>query len=171
MSEKMKEVPGIYLSNSELKSKDAISFKWRPNAKYAWSGGIAYSRYLEEFKNGRIIGRGCRECGRILVPPRMYCDLCFRATDEWVYVKDTGKINTFSISYLDADANRIEDPISVAVIELDGASEGVGILHFVRNVNPTDLHIGMKLRAVWKPKEERIGCVTDLAYFEPLKED
>ena len=88
-----------------------------------------------------------------------------------MYVKDTGKINTFSISYLDADANRIEDPILVAVIELDGASEGIGILHIVRNVNPKDLHIGMKLRAVWKPEEERIGSVTDLAYFEPLKED
>jgi hypothetical protein len=39
MSEKMKEVPGIYLSNSELKSEDAITFKWRPNAKYAWACG------------------------------------------------------------------------------------------------------------------------------------
>ncbi len=170
MSEKMKEVPGIYLSSSELKAKDAITFKGRPNAKYVWSGGIAYSRYLEELKNGRIIGRSCEECGRILVPPRMFCDKCFRATDEWVYVKDTGTINTYSVSYLDADANRIEDPILVAVIDLDGASEGIGILHYVQNVDPKDLRIGMKLRAVWKPEKDRIGSVTDIAYFEPLKE-
>ncbi|MHA1966052.1 MAG: Zn-ribbon domain-containing OB-fold protein [Candidatus Thorarchaeota archaeon] len=170
MSEKMKEVPGIYLSNAELKAEDAITFKERPNAKYVWSAGIAYSRFLEELKNGKIIGRGCRECGRILVPPRMFCDKCFRATDEWVYVKDTGTINTFSISYLDADANRITDPISVAVIDLDGASEGIGILHFVRIDDPKDLHIGMKLKAVWKPEKDRIGSVTDIDYFEPLKE-
>ncbi|MHA2150248.1 MAG: Zn-ribbon domain-containing OB-fold protein [Candidatus Thorarchaeota archaeon] len=125
MSEKMKEVPGIYLSNAELKAEDA---------------------------------------------PRMFCDKCFRATDEWVYVKDTGTINTFSISYLDADANRITDPISVAVIDLDGASEGIGILHFVRIDDPKDLHIGMKLKAVWKPEKDRIGSVTDIDYFEPLKE-
>ncbi len=171
MSEKMKEVPGIYLSNAELKSEDAITFKWRPNAKYVWACGIAYSRFLEELKKGRIIGRGCRECGRILVPPRMFCDTCFRATDEWVYVEDTGTINTYSVSYLDADANRIKDPILVAVIDLDGASEGIGILHYVDpKTDPKDLHIGMKLKAVWKPEKERIGSVTDIAYFEPIKE-
>ena len=52
MSEKMKEVPGIYLRDAELKAEDAITFKWRPNAKYAWSGGIAYSRYFEELTVG-----------------------------------------------------------------------------------------------------------------------
>ena len=170
MSEKMSEVPGIYLRDAELKAEDAITFKWRPNAKYVLSAGIAYSRFLEELKNGKIIGRGCRECGRILVPPRMFCDKCFRATDEWVYVKDTGTINTYSVSYLDADANRIKDPILVAVIDLDGASEGIGILHYVDKVDPKDLHIGMKLKAVWKPEKKRIGSVTDIAYFEPIKE-
>ena len=171
MSEKMKEVPGIYLRDAELKAEDAIKFMWRPNAKYIWSAGIAYSRYMIEFKNGKIIGRKCRECEKTIVPPRMFCSECFRATDEWVYVKDTGTINNYSISYLDADANRIEDPILVAVIDLDGASEGVGILHIVGNCAPDDLHIGMKLRAVWKPENERIGSVTDIKFFEPLRED
>ena len=171
MSEKMKEVPGIYLRDSELKAKDAIAFRWRPNAKYVWSAGIAYSKFLEGLKNGKILGRGCRECGRIIVPPRMFCEQCFRSTDEWVHVKDTGTINTYSVSYLDADANRIKEPILVAVIDLDGASEGVGILHLVGNCKPDDLHIGMRLRAVWKPENERIGSVTDIEYFEPLKED
>jgi uncharacterized OB-fold protein len=171
MSEKMKEVPGIYLRDAELKADDAITFKQRPNAKYVWSAGIAYSRFLEELKKGKLIGRGCNECGRILVPPRMFCDQCFRATDEWVYVEETGTINTYSVSYLDADANRIKKPILVAVIDIDGASEGIGILHFVDpKVDPKDLHIGMRLKAVWKPEKERIGSVTDIAYWEPLKE-
>jgi uncharacterized OB-fold protein len=171
MSEKMKEVPGIYLRDAELKADDAITFKWRPNAKYVWAAGIAYSRFLEELKKGKIIGRKCRECGRILVPPRMYCDTCFRATDEWVYVKDTGTINTYSVSYLDADANRIKKPILVAVIDLDGATEGIGILHYVDpKTKPEDLHIGMKLQAVWKPEKERTGSVRDILHWKPIKE-
>ena len=171
MSEKMKEVPGIYLRDAELKAEDAITFKWRPNAKYVWSAGIAYSRFFEELKNGKLVGRSCNECGRILVPPRMFCDTCFRATDEWVFVKDTGTINTYSVSYLDADANRIKKPILVAVIDLDGASEGIGILHYVDpKVKPEDLHIGMRLKAVWKPEKERVGSVRDIVHFEPLKE-
>ena len=128
MSEKMKEVPGTYFPSSDFKSDKVLSFHWRPNAKYAWSAGVAYSRFLEELKNGRIIGRKCGKCERIIVPPRMFCDQCFCATEDWIFVKDTGKINTYSISYLDADANRITEPIPVAVIDLDGASPNVGIL-------------------------------------------
>ena len=167
MSEKFKELPGTPLSSADLKSGRVITIKWRPNAKYAWSVGIAYGRYLEELKNGRIIGRHCRQCDRIIVPPRMFCEQCFRPTDEWVFVKDTGIINTFSLSYLDADANRIKDPICVGVIDIDGASPGIGILHKLGNVDPKKIHVGMPVRAVWKPPEERKGSVTDILYFEP----
>jgi uncharacterized OB-fold protein len=171
MSEKMKEVPGTPLSSKELKSDKVITFSWRPNAKYAWSAGIAYGRFLEELKNGRIIGRRCNRCQRIIVPPRMFCEQCFVATDKWVFVKDTGTINTFSLSYLDADANRIKDPIPVAVIDIDGASPGVGILHKLGNVDPEKIHVGMKVKAVWKPPKEREGAVTDILFWEPFKED
>ncbi len=170
MSKNMKELPGTPLSGKELKSDKVITFKWRPNAKYAWSAGIAYGRFLDELKEGRIIGRRCSRCERILVPPRMFCEQCFVATDEWVYVKDTGTINTFSLSYLDADANRIKDPILVAVIDIDGASPGVGILHLLGNVNPDKIDVGMKVKAVWKPPEEREGSVTDILFWEPLED-
>ncbi len=166
----MKELPGTPLSGKELKSEKVITFKWRPNAKYAWSAGIAYGRFLDELKAGRIIGRRCSRCERIIVPPRMFCEHCFVATDEWVYVKDTGTINTFSLSYLDADANRIKDPILVAVIDIDGASPGVGILHLLGNVAPDKIDVGMKVKAVWKPPEEREGSVTDILFWEPLED-
>ena len=171
MSEKMKELPGTPLSSKDLKSGKVITFHWRPNAKYAWSAGIAYGRFLEELKKGHIIGRRCRQCERILVPPRMFCEQCFLPTDEWVFVKDSGTINTYSLSYLDADAGRIKTPIPVAVIDLDGASPGIGILHRLGNVDPEKVHIGMRVRAVWKPPQDREGSVNDIQFFEPLKED
>ena len=170
MSKNMKDLPGTPLSGKELKSDKVITFKWRPNAKYAWSAGIAYGRYLDELKAGRIIGRRCSRCERILVPPRMFCEHCFVATDEWVYVKDTGTINTYSLSYLDADANRIKEPILVAVIDIDGASPGIGILHLLGNVDPDKIDVGMKVKAVWKPPEEREGSVTDILFWEPLED-
>ena len=168
MSEKFKEIPGTPLSSRDLKSGKVLTFKWRPNAKYAWSIGIAYGRFLEELKNGRIIGRSCHQCQRILVPPRMFCEQCFKGTDEWVYVKNTGKINTFSISYLDSDARRIKTPIPLAVIDLDGASPGIGILHKLGNVDPKRIHVAMRVRAVWKSAKQREGSITDIKYFEPI---
>jgi uncharacterized OB-fold protein len=55
------------------------------------------------------------------------------------------------------------------VIEIDGASPGMGILHLLDEVDPDDIFIGMKVRAVWRPEEERSGAITDIKYFKPLK--
>jgi uncharacterized OB-fold protein len=55
------------------------------------------------------------------------------------------------------------------VIEVDGASPGMGILHVVKKIPPKKVHIGMAVRAVWKPKPKRTGSVTDIAYWEPIK--
>lgn len=105
-----------------------------------------------------------------MVPPRMFCELCFKPTDEWVYVEDSGTINTYSISYLAADASRLKEPILVAVIDLDGASKGMGILHLLGEVEQDDIEFGMMVKAVWKPPEERVGAITDIRYFKPIKE-
>jgi uncharacterized OB-fold protein len=38
-------------------------------------------------------------------------------------------------------------------------------------VDPEQVHIGMRVKAVWKPPEEREGSVTDILYFKPFEED
>jgi hypothetical protein len=168
MSEKIKKYPGVRIRTRDLREGRVTVERWRPTARYSWAAGVAMSRFLEELKEGKIIARRCRRCGRIMVPPRMFCERCFRPTDEWVYVKDTGIVNTYSISYLAADASRLEEPIIVAVIELDGASEGMGILHYLGEVAPDEVDFGMRVKAVWKPPEQRIGAITDIRYFKPI---
>ena len=168
MSVKIKEYPGVHIRTRDLREGRVPLVRWRPKAKYTWSAGAAISKFLNELKEGRIIGRKCRKCDRILVPPRMYCEWCFKPTDEWVYVKDSGTVMTYSISYIAADATRIKEPIIVAVIALDGASPGIGILHKLGEVKPEDVRIGMRVKAVWKPKEEREGSITDILYFKPI---
>ena len=168
MSEKIKEYPGERIRTRDLREGKIPVERWRPAARYAWATGVAMSRFLRELRNGRIIARKCGACGRIVVPPRMFCERCFRPTDEWVYVEETGTINTYSISYLAADATRIKEPILVAVIDLDGASEGMGILHHLGEVKPEGVEFGMRVKAVWKPPEERVGAITDIKYFKPM---
>jgi hypothetical protein len=168
MSAKIKEYPGIGLSRDDIKEGRVLCTRWRPKARYEWAAGVAISRYLNELKKGRIIGRRCNKCGRIMVPPRMFCEWCFRPTDEWVYLKDTGTVNTFAISYIATDASRMKEPIIPAVIEIDGASKGMGILHVLGEVDPKNVKIGMRVKAVWKPAEDRIGAITDIKYFKPI---
>ncbi|MHC5081466.1 MAG: Zn-ribbon domain-containing OB-fold protein, partial [Planctomycetota bacterium] len=60
-------------------------------------------------------------------------------------------------------------PYTPAVIEIDGASKGMGILHMLEEVDPKKIKIGMRVQAVWKPAEERTGAITDIKYFKPIK--
>ena len=164
------KLPGHpYKSGEEGKTVLVIEHKAR--AKYMMSAGQAFSRFLLELKEGRIIGRKCNSCGRILIPPRMYCEQCFKPTTEWVYVKPIGRVKTAVVSYIAATRARLEKPEVVGIIEFEDAP-GSGIFHRL-NVDP-ELVInrkifGMRVRAVFKPKEERTGSINDILYFEPVE--
>jgi len=100
----------------------------------------------------------------------MFCETCFCPTDRWVPLEDTGTVLTFSRCYVTWDMVRLEKPQIPAVIEIDGASPGMGIMHMLGEVDPDAVEIGMRVAAVWKPTEERTGSVNDIAYFRPLKD-
>lgn len=171
MSEKIKHFPGEELKGSEIRDGKVPAVKHRPNVKYLWSAGVAMSRFLEGLKEGKIVGSTCNKCDRIMVPPRAFCEHCFKPADGYTTVKDTGTINTYSVSYVAGDASRIEKPILVAVIDLDGASKGMGILHWLGEIDDwKTIKFGMRVKAVWKSAEERTGAITDIKYFKPVKE-
>ncbi|MEM1959685.1 MAG: Zn-ribbon domain-containing OB-fold protein [Candidatus Nitrosocaldus sp.] len=159
---------GIEVREDDLRDGRYMSIRYSARFRYRWDTGIAVGRFLEGLRNGRIVGSRCKVCKRVLVPPRIFCELDFAQVDEWVYVGDTGSVNTYSISYIDKQARRISNPVIVAVIELDGASQGMGIMHLLGEVRPEDVHIGMRVKAVWKSREERRGAITDIMYFKPL---
>ena len=150
-------------------ARGVFTTSYVPKLRYAWDIGQGIGRYLDELKQGRLIARRCHHCERIMIPPRMFCERCFRPTDEWVYVKDTGRINTFSLCYVTWDVRILKRPEIPAVIEIDGASPGMGILHLVRDVDPKDVRVGMRLKAVWKPEAKRIGSITDIEYWTPIR--
>ncbi len=145
--------------------------RYETELKYSWSSGKATSRFLAGLRDGELWGRRCAGCGRTMVPPRMYCEQCFRPTDEWVRLQDTGRVVTYSVSYVHADASRREgeEQIRVAVIEIDGASPMMGLLHLLGEVSLDQLAVGLRVEAVWKPKRERQGAITDIMYFRPSR--
>jgi hypothetical protein len=158
----------VYLRRDDFEEGKVLFETWDPNAQYAWDAGIAVGRYLQELKKGHLVGRSCPECGQVLIPPRMFCESCFYPTDRWVTLADTGTVMTFSRCYITWDMVQLEHPQMPAVIAIDGASPGMGIMHMLGEVDPDALEIGMRVQAVWKPPEERRGAITDIAYFKPV---
>jgi hypothetical protein len=154
------------LSDAEFK-KAVGAVDFQVDARYAWDTGVAIGRFLKGLKEGEILGRECRACGRTLVPPRMFCEECFRPTDRWVRVPDTGTVNTFSICYIRWDMVQLEEPELPFVLEIDGIDPMMGFMHKLGEVDPQRVAIGMEVEAVWKPEAEREGSILDIRYFRP----
>jgi acetyl-CoA C-acetyltransferase len=160
--------PATSLSDTEFRSATG-AVEDEIGARYAWDAGVAIGRFLDGLRDGRIMGRACRNCERVLVPPRMFCERCFRGTDAWKQVEHTGVVQTFSICNVRWDMQPLDEPELPAVIAIDG-SDG-GFLHTLGEVEPDEIRIGMKVEAVWKPVSERTGSILDIAYFRPRRGD
>lgn len=164
------ELPGTSLSEKEIQDGSVLSVNDRLIGNFAWDTGIAIGRYLAGLKEGVILGSYCNQCRRRVVPPRNICEWCYRPMNDFIHIGDTGVINTFSLCYVTWDVKRIKDPEIPAVIDLDGASPLHGIMHKLGEVKPDQITIGMKVKAVWKPAEDREGAITDILYFKPQQE-
>ncbi len=170
MTVRFKEFPGTPLKEEDFESGRVLFVHDRMQGDFAWDTGIAIGRYLAALKEGVLLGARCRHCRRTVVPPRVFCEWCFRPMDEYVPLQDTGTVNTFSLCYVTWDVRRVKEPEIPAVIEIDGASPLHGILHKLGEVEPEKVHVGMRVQAVWKPPEERQGAITDIRYFKPIEE-
>jgi uncharacterized protein len=171
MTVKFADLPGTPLSEKDITGGSVLSIHDQIKAYFAWDTGIAIGRYLAGLYEGMIFGAYCRNCQLTVVPPRTVCEWCFRPMDDYVPLKDTGRINTFSLCYVTWDVQRLETPEIPAVIEIDGASPLHGIMHKLGEVDPDKIHINMRVQAVWLPPEERQGAITDIRYFKPIEEE
>src|SRR4249919_1316504 len=70
---------------------------------FEWDAGEAMGAFLEGLRDGRIIATYCVSCERTLVPPRKFCERCFRPTDRWEEVAGVGVVETFSICHVSWD--------------------------------------------------------------------
>ena len=129
--------------------------------------GVAGERFFREIKDsGRIVGTHCEACDLTYVPATLFCERCFAALNEWVPVESTGYVFTYTVVFQDLDDNPLEVPAILAYVKLDG-SDG-GLVHYLGEIDPEDVFIGMEVEAVFKDAAEREGSILDIRYFRPM---
>jgi uncharacterized OB-fold protein len=144
----------------------------RPDAielQYRHAYGPYYGRLFDELgSHRRILGSRCPQCAAVLLPPREWCDVCHVRTAAWADVADTGVLKAFSVIHLEFVGQLRKPPYVYAEIVLDGAS--TKLIHTLGGVDPDEaprtLRPGMRVRAVWKDREDAKGTLEDIAHFE-----
>ena len=71
-----------------------------------------------------------------------------------------------AIVHLDLDGNRLQEPRLMAFVHVDGTDGG--LVHYLDEVEPDHVCIGMPVEAVFKKKADRKGSILDIAYFRPV---
>ena len=128
--------------------------------KYVYTPGIHGLEMAKALKEGRILGMRCGDT--VYVPPRTFCpdgekgELVDVTEEEWI-------VATYTVVTRDMYGNPVEPQVVALVRPID--AEG-GLFHYV-NADPDEVWIGMRVRPVFKPEEERKGLITDIEYFEP----
>ena len=67
------------------------------NLKYTFAAGRATTQFLNEIKQGRIVGQRSDVTGFVSVPPRGACPISGTPTTEEVRLPETGTVISYTI--------------------------------------------------------------------------
>jgi len=132
---------------------------------YKYTVGKTLSQFFVTLRDeGKIMGKACPGCRTVLFPPRTICGRCYAETTDWVELKGTGILETFTVIRYKEPTLPEDPPYILGQIRLDGSSGG--ITHIVKGVGEEQVRIGMQVQAVLK--KERAGNIMDIECFKPI---
>ncbi len=124
--------------------------------------------YLLGLADGKLLGQRCPVCEKVYIPPRGACPVDGVPTDEIVELPDRGIVTTFCIVNVPFYGQRITPPYVAAYVLLDGAD--IAFLHLILDCPADEVRMGMRVEAVWRPREEWEPALHNIDYFRPTGE-
>ena len=124
--------------------------------------------YLLGLKEGKLLGQRCPVCHKVYIPPRGACPVDGVPTTEEVELPDRGIVTTFCIVNVPFYGQRITPPYVAAYVLLDGAD--IAFLHLILDCPADEVRMGMRVEAVWRPREEWEPGLQNISHFRPTGE-
>lgn len=119
------------------------------------------TRFVEELKNGRLMGTRCEKCGTTYLPPRAHCK-CGSADIEWYEAPRRGKILAYTSVGVPPESMSKHAPYIVAIVELEDKTR---LLAQLTGVTLNTLRVGMLVQVI----SRRIGTDRTVYEFKPVK--
>lgn len=154
---------------SATDDRDPVTMIVTPeNLSVQHSASAPESIYLRALANGTLLGARRGDTGKVYFPPREADPSTGRELDQFVELPDTGTVTTFAIINIPFAGQKIMPPYVAAYILLDGAD--IPFLHLVTGIDAADVRMGMRVKAVWKPREEWGLGIDNIEHFTPSGE-
>jgi uncharacterized OB-fold protein len=136
--------------------------------RYQHSASSEESRYLRGLADGRLLGQRCPACGKVYIPPRGACPTDGVPTTDEVELPDRGIVTTFCIVNVPFPGQRVKPPYVTAYVLLEGAD--IAFLHTILGCPANEVRMGMRVRGVWKPRDQWGTTLENIDHFTPTGE-
>jgi uncharacterized OB-fold protein len=157
--------PEISLPDS-LKDVEAVrSVRTPAQLDYEFTAGDATTRFLRGITQKKIIGQRATEDSRVYVPPRGADPELGQTTPIEVEVAQVGTVTSFCVVNVQFYGSVMEIPYVSALILLDGAD--LSIMHLIQEVPADEVHIGMRVEAVWRDDADIEPTLESIKWFRP----
>jgi uncharacterized OB-fold protein len=136
------------------------------------TASLPESTFLRGLEEGKLIGAhaildgGAK--GKVYFPAREADPATGRQLTEFVELPDKGTVTTFAIINIPFAGQKIKPPYVAAYVLLDGAD--IPFLHLVTEIDAADVRMGMRVEAVWRPRDEWGLGIDNIEYFRPTGE-
>ncbi len=129
--------------------------------------------FLRGLQEGKLLGARTKagrdgKPGAVLFPPKEADPATGLELDEFVELVDRGTVTTFAIINIPFAGQRIKPPYVAAYVLLDGAD--IPFLHLLTEIDAAEARMGMRVEAVWKPREEWGLGIDNISHFKPSGE-
>ncbi|MGE2714559.1 Zn-ribbon domain-containing OB-fold protein [Mycolicibacterium litorale] len=153
----------------EPSDKDPVTMLVVPSAiEIQHTASAPESTFLRALQEGKLLGARTGKDGKLYFPPREADPATGRPTTEFVELPDRGTVTTFAIINIPFAGQRIKPPYVAAYVLLDGAD--IPFLHLVTEIEADQVRMGMRVEAVWKPREEWGLGIDNISHFRPTGE-
>ena len=132
------------------------------------TASLPETAYLKALKEGKLLGGRTGKDGKLYFPAREADPATGKVLDEFIELPDKGTVTTFAIINIPFPGQRIKPPYVAAYVLLDGAD--IPFLHLVSDIEADKVRMGMRVEAVWRPREEWDFGIDNIEYFRPTGE-
>jgi len=135
---------------------------------FNFTAGVAMSKNLHGYEQGKFIGQRCPACHQVYVPPRGSCPTDGVATTDPVELGNSGTVTTYCVVNVPFQGQSIEIPYICAQILLDGAN--ITFMGLIQELPAAEVRMGMRVEAVWVDKADLGLTMASVKYFRPTGE-
>ncbi len=100
-------------------------------------------KFFEALSEGKLLATKCKKSGKILFPPQVDCPDDPEDEVEWVELPKEGELVTWTVIYVKPYSFGHYNDYTVGIAKL---TNGVQILAWVRETDPSKLKVGQKVK-------------------------